>query len=127
MPTLRSSRCQDRNAYCEGGNVNEWVAGKYVRIIYGKTNLNEDDLRTWHEWYNATHLPALVAAPGVIAGRRFRQVGSESDYLTILEFDTVSANETDEYFQATGGNPFPDGVQNPGVATTFEEIFRHGR
>jgi hypothetical protein len=69
----------------------------------------------WNRWYDDVHLPAALACPGVLRGRRYCSTGqtSESDrgerthharriYTTVYELDSPQAIESPE-FQAMRG------------------------
>jgi len=69
----------------------------------------------WNRWYDEVHLPAALACPGVLRGRRYVSAGPvvETDrgvrkpdarriYTTVYELDGPQAVETPE-FQAMRG------------------------
>lgn len=69
----------------------------------------------WNRWYDEVHLPAALACPGVLRGRRYVTTGRVSEtlrgersqlsahiYTTIYELDGPQAVETPE-FQAMRG------------------------
>lgn len=43
----------------------------------------------FNEWYDGTHVPELLAVPGFVSARRYRQVGGdgEAEYLAVYEID----------------------------------------
>jgi hypothetical protein len=69
----------------------------------------------WNRWYDTVHLPAALACPGVLRGRRYVSAGPFSEtirgerrqhsariYTTVYELDSPQAVETAE-FQAMRG------------------------
>jgi hypothetical protein len=69
----------------------------------------------WNRWYDEVHLPAALACPGVLRGRRYVTTGPLSEtlrgertqisariYTTVYELDGPQAVETPE-FQAMRG------------------------
>jgi len=69
----------------------------------------------WNRWYDEVHLPAALACPGVLRGRRYVSAGAASEtnrgerrpisgriYTTVYELDGPQAIETPE-FQAMRG------------------------
>ena len=69
----------------------------------------------WNRWYDEVHLPAALACPGVLCGRRYLSVGQVAEnergqalrharriYTTVYELDGPQAVETPE-FQAMRG------------------------
>lgn len=79
----------------------------------------------WNRWYNDVHLPAALACPGVLRGRRYCSTGptSESDrgartqharrvYTTVYELDSPQAVETPEFQAMRGWYEFAPGVRS---------------
>jgi len=48
----------------------------------------------FNEWYNAEHLPALGAVPGVLRARRYRGAGATQRYLAIYHFTAHDVRES---------------------------------
>lgn len=79
----------------------------------------------WNHWYDSEHLPAALACPGVLSGRRYlssgkvsqthRGEGSISDkriYTTVYELATPQAVETPEFHAMRGWYQFAPQVRS---------------
>jgi hypothetical protein len=79
----------------------------------------------WNRWYDAVHVPDVLACPGVRAGRRYVSSGpvSESDrgqrrsnsarlYTTVYELDSPAVVETKEFHAMRGWHHFAPHVRS---------------
>ncbi len=79
----------------------------------------------WNRWYDQEHLPAALACPGVLAGRRYlsrgpvvrvdrgqRNVAETRIYTTIYELASLQAVETPEFRAMRGWYRFAGGVRS---------------
>jgi hypothetical protein len=79
----------------------------------------------WNRWYDAEHLPAALACPGVLAGRRYvsrgpvvgvdrgqRDAAETRIYTTIYELASPQAVETPEFRAMRGWYRFAGGVRS---------------
>jgi hypothetical protein len=79
----------------------------------------------WNRWYDEIHLPAALACPGVLRGRRYASVGeiAESDrgqrerharrvYTTIYELEGPWAVDTPQFQAMRGWYEFASDVRS---------------
>lgn len=58
----------------------------------GKSNIHPDDDRIWPLYQEITHIPLMIAAPGVAGGRRVKELTQSVDLLpTLLDLTGVKA------------------------------------
>jgi hypothetical protein len=69
------------------------VAERAIQIVYSRPFPGKDD--EYNDWYDNTHLPDVLAVPGVVSAQRYdlrplaREEGTEPEYryVTIYEID----------------------------------------
>jgi len=79
----------------------------------------------WNRWYDDVHLPAALACPGVLRGRRYVSAGPTSEsnrgeraqharriYTTVYELDGPQAVETPEFHAMRGWYEFAPRVRS---------------
>ena len=54
----------------------------------------------FNRWYAEEHFPALVGFPGVLAGRRFRNVADPHKYLALYDLESPQILDSPEYAKA---------------------------
>ncbi|MEO7726681.1 MAG: hypothetical protein ABIS45_05465 [Burkholderiales bacterium] len=64
------------------------------------TDIPDDIVDEYNEWYDNEHLPRLVTVPGVVRARRYAAVGSSPKYLTAYELTDKDAFESPAGLQA---------------------------
>ena len=64
------------------------------------TDIPDDIVDEYNEWYDKEHLPRLVTVPGVIRARRYTAVSGNPRYLTAYELTDRDAFESPEGLQA---------------------------
>ena len=64
------------------------------------TDIPDDIVDEYNEWYDKEHLPRLVTVPGVIRARRYNAVAGGPRYLTAYELTDRDAFESTEGLQA---------------------------
>ena len=64
------------------------------------TDIPDDIVGEYNEWYDKEHLPRLVTVPGVIRARRYNAVSGNPRYLTAYELTDRDAFESPEGLQA---------------------------
>ena len=64
------------------------------------TDIPDDIVEEYNEWYDKEHLPRLVTVPGVIRARRYTAVSANPRYLTAYELTDPNAFESPEGLQA---------------------------
>ena len=95
-------------------------------------NIAEEKEDALNEWYDNVHLPAIVACPGFISGRRFKALrlptgpkgiaaSKSTKYMTLYELKDRSAYETPEFQRARGFAEFAPFVSDL-TLELFEEI-----
>ena len=115
---------------------------KYVRAVYEELDLGRGEYRVpsagfafivghdappnhhqeFDAWYNTEHLPALMACPGFLTGRRFKLVrqgvppitgagGTLSQYFTVYDLESEQALQTPAFLNAAR-SPWSDWVRS---------------
>ena len=64
------------------------------------TDIPDDIVDEYNEWYDREHLPRLVTVPGVVRARRYAAVAGNPRYLTAYELTDAGAFESPEGLQA---------------------------
>ena len=64
------------------------------------TDIPDDIVAEYNEWYDKEHLPRLVTVPGVIRARRYAATAGNPRYLTAYELTDPDAFESPEGLQA---------------------------
>ena len=64
------------------------------------TDIPDDIVDEYNEWYDREHLPRLVTVPGVIRARRYNAVSGNPRYLTAYELTDRDAFESPQGLQA---------------------------
>jgi hypothetical protein len=64
------------------------------------TDIPDDIVDEYNEWYDKEHLPRLVTVPGVIRARRYTATTGNPRYLTAYELTDPNAFESPEGLQA---------------------------
>jgi len=94
-------------------------------LLIVTAEVDEDVEAEWNHWYDREHLPAALACPGVLAGRRYVSAGKISQthrgergvkegrvYTTIYELASPQAVETPEFQAMRGWYQFAAGVRS---------------
>jgi hypothetical protein len=85
--------------------------------------------REYNDWYSGTHLPDVLAVPGIVAARRYRVHGTADpavhEYLAIYELDADDLSVPVKELRArsvSGRNPTSDTLQidPPPLITLYE-------
>ena len=79
------------------GKVSETDA-PWLYIVH--TDIPDDIVDEYNEWYDKEHLPRLVTVPGVVRARRYTAVSGNPRYLTAYELTDPNAFESPEGLQA---------------------------
>jgi hypothetical protein len=64
------------------------------------TDIPDDIVAEYNEWYDKEHLPRLVTVPGVVRARRYTATSGNPRYLTAYELTDPDAFESPEGLQA---------------------------
>jgi hypothetical protein len=64
------------------------------------TDIPDDIVDEYNEWYDREHLPRLVTVPGVVRARRYAALAGNPRYLTAYELTDPDAFESPEGLQA---------------------------
>jgi hypothetical protein len=64
------------------------------------TDIPDDVVGEYNEWYDSEHLPRLVTVPGVVRARRYTATSGNPRYLTAYELTDPNAFESPEGLQA---------------------------
>lgn len=64
------------------------------------TDIPDDIVDEYNEWYDKEHLPRLVTVPGVVRARRYTAVAGNPRYLTAYELTDKDAFESPEGLKA---------------------------
>jgi hypothetical protein len=64
------------------------------------TDIPEEIVAEYNEWYDREHLPRLVTVPGVVRARRYAATAASPRYLTAYELEDRNAFDSPEGLQA---------------------------
>lgn len=83
----------------------------YILTVNARIDPNSEE--RWNQWYNRTHLPAILSCPGVLSGARYVNDGEEADrrYLTVYELERLDALRSPEFRDRRGWGEFLDKVK----------------
>jgi hypothetical protein len=74
-----------------------------IRFRYG----GPDELfAAWSAWLDDTHIPAVLAVPGMRSFTRYGQLGSDRDFLTVWLMDGPHVFDEPAYAAARGWGPW---------------------
>lgn len=106
--------------------------GRGIFLVYVDIDAKHD--KEFNEWYNAEHLPELLAVPGILAAARYVAVKGGPKYLAFYELEDVGVMRTPAFTnrprtpwgqrvspsvigsnltRIVGEQIFPDGVEMP--------------
>lgn len=76
---------------------------KYLIVALNGPKPGEGQEQAFNEWYDKIHIPDLVAAPGVVAARRFKvlQTNTQWPYVATYEIETDDLTKTLEGMSRT--------------------------
>jgi len=77
---------------CDVGDRNK--RSEWIYIVH--TDIPEDIIHEYNQWYDVEHLPRLVKVPGVNRARRYVCEGQSPKYLTAYGLDQPDAFESPE-------------------------------
>lgn len=80
------------------GAVGAFPDTPWLYIVH--TDIPDDIVEEYNEWYDKEHLPRLVTVPGVVRARRYTAVSGNPRYLTAYELTDPNAFESPEGLQA---------------------------
>jgi hypothetical protein len=75
-------------------------AGDTPWLYLVHTDIPDDIVGEYNEWYDKEHLPRLVTVPGVVRARRYTAVSGSPRYLTAYELTDRNAFESPEGLKA---------------------------
>lgn len=81
---------------CDVGNIDE--RSQWIYIVH--TDIPEEIVGEYNQWYDQEHLPRLVTVPGVHRARRYVCEGQSPKYLTAYSLDEPGAFESPEGLKA---------------------------
>jgi hypothetical protein len=82
---------------CDVGRVPE-TDTPWLYIVH--TDIPDDIVGEYNEWYDKEHLPRLVTVPGVVRARRYTATSGNPRYLTAYELADPNAFESPEGLKA---------------------------
>ena len=72
-----------------------------------RANIAPEKEQEFNQWYNNVHLPAVLAVPGFISGRRFQRVsGDEIRYMALYELGSIDVLKSEAFKQVSGWSEF---------------------
>ena len=77
---------------CDVGDAKKY--SPWIYIVH--TDIPEDIVGEYNQWYDEEHLPRLVTVPGVNRARRYLCEGQSPKYLTAYSLDNPDAFESPE-------------------------------
>ncbi len=81
---------------CDVGDSDK--SSQWIYIVH--TDIPEDIVGEYNQWYDEEHLPRLVTVPGVNRARRYLCEGQSPKYLTAYSLDEPGAFESPEGLMA---------------------------
>jgi len=63
-------------------------------IYMVQTDIPDDIVDEYTQWYDVEHLPRLVTVPGILRARRYEAVNAQPRYLTAYDLSDVNAFES---------------------------------
>ena len=83
---------------------------KGIMLVQSRPS-SPEEADAFHDWYDSTHIPEILAVDGFAAARRLASVDGDS-FLTIYEVDDVDAAKAAlREAQAAGAMTRPTGLQ----------------
>jgi hypothetical protein len=70
----------------------------------------------YHQWYNQTHMPELVAVEGVVSARRFAPLGTDGPFVAIYEIEADDIEAVRARISEAGKS----GKMSPPVGTAMD-------
>jgi hypothetical protein len=74
---------------------------RYVYLVRSVFS-SPDHEAAWNDWYDNVHVPELLSVPGFVSAVRFRQLGTEGQYLAMYEIEHPDVFSEARYAQVTG-------------------------
>ena len=86
--------------------------------------------KEFNEWYNAEHLPELLAVPGILAAARYKAVKGGPKYLAFYELENVGVMRTPAFTNRprtpSGQRVSPSVIGSNLTRIVGEQIFPNG-
>jgi hypothetical protein len=76
-------------------------------LLVNVMNVVPEHEAEFNEWYDAEHIPALAAVPGVLSARRFRDLKNSPRYLALYHL-TAPEVTTGAAWKAAAGTPWTE-------------------
>ncbi|HEV2573767.1 MAG TPA: hypothetical protein VGU72_18680 [Beijerinckiaceae bacterium] len=68
------------------------AASSFLYLV--QTDIPDDIVDEYTQWYDVEHLPRLVSVPGILRARRYEAVNAQPRYLTAYDLSDVNAFES---------------------------------
>lgn len=96
-------------------------------VLYVESRPSPQDAVAFHQWYDQTHLPEMLAVDGFVAARRFAPLGDDDPFVAIyeIEADDLRAAQASLTEATTAGKVSrPEGVRfdAPPVVRFYRDI-----
>jgi hypothetical protein len=81
-------------------------------LIVESQPTSSEELDTYHDWYDNTHLPQILQVDGFVAARRLQSLGGDTFVVVYeIEGDVEAAKAALGEAQKSGAMSRPEGVQ----------------
>jgi hypothetical protein len=90
-----------------------------VRFRYGGP---QELFAAWAAWLDHVHIPAILAVPGIHSFRRYAELGSDRDFLTVWLIDGPQVFDEPAYVAARGWGPWEEHMEHWTIS-----LLRHAR
>ena len=84
-----------------------------THVLVVRAEVPEAIEAAWNRWYDAVHLPEILACPGFRAGRRYCTGGAASGrlYMALYDIEGPHVLESPEFKARRGWGPFAGQVK----------------
>ncbi|HEV8307233.1 MAG TPA: hypothetical protein VGW35_06155 [Methylomirabilota bacterium] len=85
---------------------------RYFLVVLVDIDPREED--AFNRWYDEDHVPAIVACPGLVSGKRGVAVspGQSPRYIAFYEATSFEAFDSPEFTRVRGWGPFAEKIRN---------------
>ena len=72
-------------------------SGMAPALQIGRMDVPSANQDEWNKWYSGVYVPNYEKCPGVIRGRRWKNVGEGPQYAVVYELEDENVSETEEW------------------------------
>ncbi|WP_139267752.1 MULTISPECIES: DUF4286 family protein [unclassified Beijerinckia] len=94
IPGTQETGTQEISIFALARDVGDGGATAASFLYLVQTDIPDDIVAEYTQWYDVEHLPRLVTVPGILRARRYEAVNAKPRYLTAYDLSDVSAFES---------------------------------